>query len=96
LTITDTILSSDLFNHLLKGCKGADIYAELHKLEKSYKTLIKKSKEEQELVINDLPKEWNVPAEIVKEKIRQLFDDNWIEECWKNFVECLNNNRNEK
>lgn len=42
------------------------------------------------------PKEWNVPAEIVKEKIRQLFDDNWIEECWKNFVECLNNNRNEK
>ena len=41
------------------------------------------------------PKEWNVPAEIVKEKIRQLFDDNWIEECWKNFVECLNNNRNE-
>lgn len=96
LTITDTILSSDLFNHLLKGCKGADIDAELHKLEKSYKTLIKKSKEEQELVINDLPKEWNVPAEIVKEKIRQLFDDNWIEECWKNFVECLNNNRNEK
>ena len=96
MTITDTILSSDLFNHLLKGCKGIDIDAELHKLEKSYKTFIKKSKEEQELVINDLPKEWNVPTEIVKEKICQLFDNNWIEESWKNFVECLNNNRNEK
>lgn len=39
-----------------------------------------------------IPKEWNVPVEIVKEKLQQLFDKQWTDAVWNNFVECLKEN----
>ena len=39
-----------------------------------------------------MPKEWKVPAETVKEKLSQLFDEQWIASVWDNFIECLNEN----
>lgn len=93
LTTTDTILCSDLFHHLLKGRKDSFIDDETQKLRQQYKTCIKKSEEQQLFIINNLPQEWKVPSQIVAEKIAQLFDEKWVEDCWNNFEECLNYNR---
>jgi hypothetical protein len=42
--------------------------------------------------MDELPKDWNVPTEIVADKLKQLFDKSWTSGVWKNFVECLNDN----
>lgn len=43
-------------------------------------------------IIEEMPQEWKVPAEIVSEKLRQLFDGQWAVAVWENFMECLNEN----
>ena len=35
-------------------------------------------------------------SEIVSNKMQQLFDHHWIDDCWHNFLECINDIRNEK
>lgn len=96
MTETDTILNSDLFSHLLKGQKSTMIDYEIQTLSRKYKSHIRECKKKQDSIINDLPKEWKIPSEDVADKIHQLFNDNWIDGCWNNFLECLNEIRNEK
>ena len=96
MTETDTILNSDLFSHLLKGQKSTMIDYEIQTLSRKYKSHIRGCKNKQDSIINDLPKEWKIPSEVVADKIHQLFNDNWIDGCWNNFLECLNEIRNEK
>ena len=96
LTTTDTILCSDLFHHLLKGRKDSFVEEEIQKLKQQYKTCIKKSEEQQQFIINNFPQEWKVSSRVVAEKMAQLFDDDWIEKCWSNFEECLNENRKDE
>lgn len=96
LTITDTILSSDIFHHLLKGCKNLDIDTEIKKIKKEYAVCVNRSKIQQQFIINDLPREWKMPSQIVTEKLAQLFESKWIEDCWNNFVEYLEDNRNDE
>ena len=43
-------------------------------------------------IIEDMPEEWNVPQNVVKEKLLQLLDEHWTAEVWDNFMECLNDN----
>ena len=43
-------------------------------------------------IIEDMPKEWNVPQSVIKEKLLQLLDERWTAEVWDNFMECLNDN----
>ena len=43
-------------------------------------------------IVEEMPQEWKVPAEIVSEKLRQLFDGQWAAAVWENFMECLNEN----
>ena len=96
LTVTDTILNSDLFYHLLKGQKTAIFDNEIQTLSRKYKSYIRECKNKQDSIINDLPKEWKVPSEIVSNKMQQLFDHHWIDDCWHNFLECIKDIRNEK
>ena len=43
-------------------------------------------------IIEDMPEEWNVPRNVVKEKLIQLLDERWTADVWDNFMECLNDN----
>jgi hypothetical protein len=43
-------------------------------------------------IVDTVPKEWNVPADIVKNKVNQLFEPEWVEGVWNNFTECLKEN----
>lgn len=40
----------------------------------------------------EIPKEWNVSIDLVKNKLLQLFDEKWTTGVWNNFIECLNEN----
>ena len=42
--------------------------------------------------IKPSPKDWNIATEIVESKLTQLFDKQWIDNIWDNFMECLNEN----
>ena len=61
-------------------------------LKKEYSSLIFRSSRQTKLIIEEMPKEWNVPAALVKDKLQQLFDKKWIAGVWDNFIECLNEN----
>lgn len=92
LTSTDTILWSDLFSHLTSETSQTCIENIVSELKKDYSLLINSSSRQTKLIIEEMPKEWNVPVIIVKDKMQQLFDEKWITGVWANFTECLNEN----
>ena len=92
LTSTDTILWSDLFHHLLQGTDRQTCLAIADRLKADYEECLERSKSVVAEIIAEIPQEWNVPLEIVSEKLRQLFDKQWTEAVWDNFMECLNEN----
>ena len=92
LTTTDTILCSDLFHHLIQGRKISIIDDITTGLKADYKTCLKRSIQQKDVILNVLPKEWNVSKDVVEEKIKQLFDSHWQSETWSNFEDCLNEN----
>ena len=92
LTTTDTILWSDLFRHLAQGQEKAAIHAIADRLNVDYRESLQRAGLQVNQIIEDMPEEWNVPQNVVKEKLLQLFDERWTAEVWDNFMECLNDN----
>jgi hypothetical protein len=92
LTTTDTILCSDLFHHLSKEKGQTTIDPITTELKTDYCTCLKRSLLQVDEILTALPKEWNVSIEIVREKLKQLFEEQWISETWNNFMDCLNEN----
>ena len=92
LTSTDTILWSDIFEHLASDCKENDLRALTGQLQQYYRESIRRCKLETDKLISDIPCEWNVHQSIVREKVEQLFEDRWANEVWSNFIECLTEN----
>lgn len=45
-----------------------------------------------EEIINHIPKEWNISADMVEKKINQLFTEEWEEGVWENFINCVTDN----
>lgn len=93
LTSTDTILWSDLFAHLKRNLENTCINY-IEELKQEYDNYIRLCRNLESEIIEEIPQEWNVPHTIVKEKIGQLFEENWTKEVWNNFIECLNENIN--
>ena len=92
LTSTDTILWSDLFSHLTNETSQTSIFKIVAGLKKEYASLINRSALQAKLILEEIPKEWNVSIDLVKNKILQLFDEKWTTGVWNNFIECLNEN----
>ncbi len=94
LTSTDTILSSDFFAHLTQRIERSEFKPLTEQLNKEYENAIHRCKLIPIEIIEDIPQEWNVPLTIIKDKISQLFDEEWIIGVWNNFIECFNENIN--
>jgi hypothetical protein len=92
LTSTDTILWSDLFSHLTNETSQTSILKIVAGLKKEYASLINRSALQAKLILEEIPKEWNVSIDLVKNKILQMFDEKWTTGVWNNFIECLNEN----
>ena len=94
LTSNESILCSDFFQHLIRNKEIPNLAIVLNGLEKEYADSLEQSKLQIKHVINEMPKEWNVSAIIVEDKLKQLFEEQWIKGAWNNFVESLNDNIN--
>ena len=92
LTTTDTILWSDLFRHLAQGQEKTAIQAIADRLKELFRKNLQRASVQVNLILEDMPEEWNVPQDVVKDKLLQLLDKRWTAEVWDNFMECLNDN----
>lgn len=92
LTSTDTILWSDLFRHLLQGIDSQSVLAIANRMKTDYEGSLDRSEDIVAEIIAEMPQEWNVPTDVVSEKLHQLFDQQWTAAVWNNFMECLNEN----
>ena len=92
LTSTDTILWSDLLKHLNRSIYRQTICTLVDRLKADYDECLHQSKSVVAEVLSEMPQEWKVSTETVHEKFRQLFEDHWTSEVWKNFTDCLNEN----
>lgn len=45
-----------------------------------------------DIITEDIPSDWNIPMNLIKNKLVQLFELKWTEKVWDNFEECLNDN----
>ena len=92
LTTTDTILWSDLFRHLANGQEKTAIHAIANHLKEVFNTNLQRAGMQVHQILYDMPEEWNIPQNVVNEKLLQLLDERWTAEVWDNFMECLNDN----
>lgn len=88
LTTNETILSSPLFSYLRQNISNK----RKNELREVFDTCLSRCRLQTNSIIEDLPSDWNVSAEIVNGKLNQLFESEWTEEVWNNFEECLNDN----
>lgn len=93
LTSTDTILWSDLFQHLANGVERKQIDCIVCDLQKKYQKWLNNSSRQVSCILKEMPSQWHVPTDIVKKKLAHLFDSDWTTGVWNNFVECLKENR---
>ncbi len=96
LTSTDTILWSDLFQHLINGIADMPMEKIMTDIKEYYEFALIRCKNRKDELLRVLPQEWNVSADIVSNKLDQLFDENWTTDVWTNFVENLKDNCNEQ
>ncbi len=92
LTSTDTILWSDLFHHLVQVADRQMVLTLADRLKADYDEYLSQISVAAEEIMDEMPKEWKVPAETLKEKLNQLSDKHWTAAVWQNFVDCLNEN----
>ena len=94
LTVTDSILYSDLFRSLASGINKSIIQKILDVLNIYYMKAIERSVKQKEEIIKHLPVEWCVPPEVVNKKLEELFTDRWIKDSWENFRQNVYENLN--
>ena len=92
LTSTDTILWSDLFKQVVSGIERGQVNTILSALKNEYPAYLDNSRQQICCILEEMPKEWRVPSDLVKKKLAQLFDSDWTVGVWNNFVECLKEN----
>lgn len=92
LTATDTILYSDLFHFISKNFKITFIEQNILDLKQEYMLNIEKSKKIISQFKRLVPVEWNVPFQMIEDKVFQLFDKGWINSTWDNFRENVYDN----
>ena len=88
LTSTDTILNSNLFRHF----KGSLPPQPLKSLSRYFNQCIKRSRLISHTLIDEIPIQWKVPHQTIKEKLTQLYAPDWIDATWENFMECFDEN----
>lgn len=93
LTSTDTILTSELYHYLKKGYATKIITNTfINNLSRYFKSCIKRSKQTSDVLLKQIPTQWNVPEQVVTEKVAQLFDSAWASSVWDNFLESFIDN----
>ena len=95
ISFYDSILYSPIIKSFLKKSDLKDKKL-LDRIEKKYFNCIKICKNELDVIIKNVPENWNIEGKKTKVLIEsQIFDDDWINNTWKtfiNFIQTLVNN----
>ena len=92
LTSTDTIINSSLFKYLTEGNISLSLKKYAIDLQKIYTKYVEQCQKQVDIITEDIPSDWNIPMNLIKNKLVQLFELKWTEKVWDNFEECLNDN----
>lgn len=92
LTSTDTILWSDLFQHIKGDMHADDVLALAQELKEDFKKCIEQVALLKKDVCDSIPSEWHIPAKVIEQKLHQLLEECWTTAVWDNFMECLKEN----
>lgn len=92
LTTTDTILFSGIFSHLIRNTSEKDLWEKVNVLEKEFQVYIKESRRQVKFIKDAIPDMWNIDTLMVDNKMSELFEPRWLEDIWRNFVECIKDN----
>ena len=90
LSSCDSIIYADIFKHLKTNVKFQKL---VDKTKKYYDICISKSRD----IFNffdtiTIPPKWNVSESALRIKINELFEKQWIDDCFSNYVETLRQN----
>lgn len=88
LTLTDSILSSDLYDMLFSRHRNTMLRL-IADLDRDYWLNVGRCQEKAKLIVEQIPQEWNLPKEVIIDKVNALFNPEWLDNVWQNFMECL-------
>ena len=88
LTLTDSMLSSDLYDLLFSRHKNR-MSRLIADLDRDYWLNVGRCQERAKTIVEQIPPEWNLPKEVIMNKVNALFDPEWLDGVWQNFLECL-------
>lgn len=88
LTMTDSILTSDLYELLFAKHKNTMLNL-IADLDRDYWLNAGRCREKANLIIEQIPAEWRLPKETIIKKVNELFEPDWLDNVWQNFMECL-------
>ena len=87
LNVSDSILSSSLFNLL----RDYDLSLAISSLHNSFDKHVNSCFFSVTHLINSIPAEWGIDTVAVHKKLDELFDKNWINSCWTTLLHIINN-----
>ena len=90
LTENESILYSELANVILKDVSTNISVKFISELEAKFEDILNKKEEIVGKIMECIPSSWNVNLDMVNYKMNQLFDQKWMDDCWKTFIEYLN------
>ena len=90
LTENESILYSELAKEILKGLTLNDTRSFLSDLKSEFECIKTRKEEVINRILENIPVAWNVNGEMVRSKMNQLFDNEWMDRCWNTFVEYFN------
>lgn len=89
LTSTDSILCADIFRRICSKMQPSKIIEYALGLRPFYDKCIRNCKKRCNVIVNDIPCEWKVPADSVNRQVDYILTDSWVEQTWMNFIECV-------
>ena len=92
LTSTDTILYADILKHLADGLDKSKVLQKAESLKRYFIDATDRCRENKNKIIDSIPSGWNIPKQNISQKVDELFQADWIDGVWKNFMECLTDN----
>ena len=90
LTENESILYSELAHAILKELSTEISTRLLSELEDNFESIRNRKDEIIEKILECIPANWNVSIDMVYSKMNQLFDQKWMDDCWKTFIEYFN------
>lgn len=59
-------------------------------LEANFEDILSRKDEIIGKILEFIPSSWNVNLDMVESKMNQLFNQKWVKDCWKTFIEYFN------